>query len=242
MDIMAAQLKHLQPDIVACQECFISENGNADTLKFLADKLGMNYLFASGREKKRRFEGKLADSLSGLGVLSRYPIVSIETFDLPVTPEDDDRKAQQVAISLPGGKKMLITNVHLTHLRNAVSLRTAQAAFVADKTISANNYDYKIVCGDFNAQVNSTETNAFLTRANGIDCYTAGSGTEPRDSLIEALKHSRHICVDHIFALPKPNGTHPKFTGSAAVLNEPDPASGIYPSDHFGICTTLITD
>lgn len=242
MDILAAQLKQLKPDIIACQECFVSNESNADTLKFLADELGMNYLFAAGREKKRKFEAKLVDSLSGLGVLSVHPINAVEIFDLPVTPEDDDRKAQQVEILLPQEKKLLLTNVHLTHLRNAVPLRTAQAELVADRTIAPDGYQYKIVCGDFNAQPNSAEIKAFLTRARAIDCYTAGNGEEPRDSLIEHLKKHIHVCVDHIFSLPLPDNTYPDFVNASMVLNKPDEITGLYPSDHFGICATLITD
>jgi endonuclease/exonuclease/phosphatase family metal-dependent hydrolase len=239
--IMAEQLKLLKPDIVACQECFVSEEAKVNTLQFLAEELEMNYLFANGRSKKRLFEGKWVDSLSGLGILSIYPLLRVDTFDLPVIPEDNDRKAQQVEVCLTDGGKLLMTNVHLTHLSNAIELRKAQANFVADKTKALDNYHYKIACGDFNATPDSVEIDSFKMECTAIDCYTAGNGPEPRNTLVEALKKQKPICVDHIFALPVED-IYPNFINSAVVLNEPDTSTGIYASDHFGICTTLITD
>jgi len=75
--LMSDQLKHLKPAIIACQECFKSEETGADTLAFLAGGLGMNYYFLPGRSKKRLFKGKWIESLSGLGVMSKYPIENI---------------------------------------------------------------------------------------------------------------------------------------------------------------------
>lgn len=241
ISLLAEQLKALKPDIIACQECFISEEApHADTLKFLAGQLNMNYLFASGRSKRRYFEGKWVDSLSGLGILSVYPLTNVNTINLPAIAEDNDRKAQQVEVLLPDREKLLITNVHLTHLKNT-ELRKKQAEFVADKTKSLQNYPYSIVCGDFNAEPDSAEIKAFVSDSHAIDCYTAGDGYEPRYSLMENLQQKRHVCVDHIFALPFTNGAYPKFTDSAIVLNQPD-ATGVYPSDHFGISTTLLME
>jgi endonuclease/exonuclease/phosphatase family metal-dependent hydrolase len=243
MALMAARLKLLKADIIACQECFLSDEGGADTLKFLAGELNMNYLFANGRGKKRFFDGNWVESQSGLGILSVYPIVGIDVFSLPAISEDNDRKAQQVEVSLPGGKKVLVTNVHLTHLSHAAGLRKIQAEFVAAKAAALTNYRYKIVCGDFNAEQGTLEIEAFKTRCNALDCYTAGNGPEPRYSLEETLKAGRHVCVDHIFVLPMPDGNlYPKLIDSGIVLSEPDDETGLYASDHFGICTTLLIE
>jgi endonuclease/exonuclease/phosphatase family metal-dependent hydrolase len=241
ISLLAEQLKALKPDVIACQECFISEEApHANTLKFLAEQLNMKYLFTSGRSKKRYFEGKWVDSQSGLGILSVYPLHDVASISLPAVAEDNDRKAQQVEVLLPDGQKLLVTNVHLTHLKN-VALRKQQAEFVAEKTKSLQNYPYKIVCGDFNAEPSSAEVKAFINNSHAIDCYTAGNGYEPRYSLMENLQQKRHVCVDHIFAFPFTNGGYPNFTDSAVVLNQPD-ASGLYASDHFGISTTLLIE
>src|ERR1700743_746360 len=86
MRILAKQLKDLAPGIIAYQECFYSDEGNADTLKYLADTLNMNSCFLPGRSKKRGFNGRWVESLSGLGILSTYPIIGVKEFLLPDAP------------------------------------------------------------------------------------------------------------------------------------------------------------
>ena len=243
MQILAEQLKASNPAIIACQECFYSdETERADTLKFLAEKLNMNYAFVPARFKKRYFEGHWINSFSGLGILSLYPLSPVNRVNLPSVPGDDDRKVQQAETTLPGGARILITNTHLTHINN-VPARTAQAEALADIATSNKAFNYSLICGDFNAAPNSVETSAFMKRSGAIDCYTAGNGAEPRYSLAEAFAENKKICVDHIFALPVAGGSaYPRFTNSAIVLNVADKVSGLYSSDHFGISTQLVID
>jgi endonuclease/exonuclease/phosphatase family metal-dependent hydrolase len=241
MSILARQLKNLNPGIIALQECFCSDEANADTLKFLAGPLKMNHCFLPGRLKKRLFEEKWVESFSGLGILSTYPIEVVDQFDLPGEAEDNDRKVQQAAITLSNGSKVLLTNTHLTHLSNAGGLRRTQAEALAGFVTTHKLYRYHIVCGDFNAARGSVEIETFKCFSEAIDCYTAGNGVEPRYSLAAAHEANKLICVDHIFALPIPcTGKYPEFINSGVVLNVPDEATGLYPSDHFGICTTLV--
>jgi endonuclease/exonuclease/phosphatase family metal-dependent hydrolase len=241
MRILALQLKNLNADIIACQECFCSDEGNTDTLRFLAAGLKMNYCFLPGRFKKRLFEDKWVESLSGLGILSTYPITKAIQLELPGMPGDNDRKAQQAAINLPGGEQLLLTNTHLTHTDNKNGLRMAQAEALAGFVTTDKNYRYHIICGDFNASSGSVEIETFKCLSKAIDCYAAGEGIEPRYSLAEAYEANKYVCVDHIFALPVPRtGGYPEFVNSGIVLNVRDDSTGLYPSDHFGISTTLV--
>lgn len=243
MRILAKQLNELKPHIIACQECFYSEEAKADTLKFLAEELGMNYCFLPGRSKKRLFEGHLVNSTSGLGVLSAYPLNEFKHTDLPVVPEDNDRKAFTVSTALPNGTNMLLTTTHLTHLSHASGLRERQATALAAFVSTDITHPYHIICGDFNATPDSDEVIAFLAKSNAIDCYAAGNGPEPHYSLTDAYyKTNKQICIDQIFSLPLPDGGYPRFSNSAVVLNVPDDESGLYASDHFGITTTIVID
>jgi endonuclease/exonuclease/phosphatase family metal-dependent hydrolase len=242
LTLLAEQLNALSPCVIACQECFSSEEANADTLKFLSEALNMQFSFLPARFRKRLFKGNWVNSFSGLGILAAFPIRELENYILPEVPGDEQRKLQLVEIELPGENKMLIANTHLTHVRN-VELRKEQAGFVADKVSALANYKYRIICGDLNAVPGSSEIRELTTKAKAIDCYAAGSGAEPRYSLAEAYNRGIMICVDHIFALPYPaTNTYPDFVNSAIVLNSKDHEKGIYPSDHFGISTTLVID
>ncbi len=241
LPLLAQQLTLLQPDVIACQECFYSENAGADTLKYLSERLGMFYTFLPGRFKKRALQGKLLDSYSGLGVLSKFPIAKTDHIILPQAPGDEDRKALQVEINLPHEVQMLFTNVHLTHVAAAAQSRKLQAEALAEYVTAGKDHRFNIVCGDFNAQKGSEEIDAFISHANAIDCYEDGGGSEPRYSVADAFDEDRLICVDHIFAVPFSGRlSYPEFTASQIVLNQRDKVSGLYPSDHFGITTTLI--
>ncbi|MFI5136319.1 MAG: endonuclease/exonuclease/phosphatase family protein [Sphingobacteriales bacterium] len=240
MRLLAGQLKDLKPDIIACQECFYSDEGNADTLKFLAGQLKMKHCFLPGRLKKRLLEGKWVESFSGLGILSAYPIAFVNQFDLPAVPEDNDRKVQQAVICLPAGENILVTNTHLTHLQYPIGLRKIQAEALAGLVSADKDFRYHVICGDFNATSSSPEIETFINLTGAIDTYKAGKGAEPRYSLAGAYADNKLIGVDHIFALQAPgNGTYPEFINSGVVLNIPDEATGLYPSDHFGISTTM---
>jgi endonuclease/exonuclease/phosphatase family metal-dependent hydrolase len=242
MELLAVQLKELSPGIIACQECFKSEEARADTLGFLAEQLDMQSSFLPGRFKKRVFRQQWVNSYSGLGILSAYPLKTLEHYALPEAPGDEDRKLQIVEIDIPGGDKLLLANTHLTHLKNTTA-RTAQAGFVADAVSAKDSYKYRMVCGDFNSTQYSPEMQLLKLKAKAIDCYAAGGGIEPRCSLAEACEKNLMNCVDHQFALPvRGPGLYPQFENSGIVLNVKDKENGIYPSDHFGISTTLVID
>jgi endonuclease/exonuclease/phosphatase family metal-dependent hydrolase len=242
MGILAKQLKQLKPHVIACQECFYSADANADTLKFLANELNMNYCFLPGRSKKRLFEGRIVNSTSGLGILSVYPLTETGSFDLPVVPEDNDRKAFRADVTLPSGDKLTIITTHLTHLGQHKGLRKAQAEALAGFVTEETPNPYHIICGDFNATPDSEAVMAFRELAKAADCFTEGNGLEPRYSLTDAYyKANKQVCVDQIFTLPLPGTDHyPQFIDSEVVLNVPDKETGLYPSDHFGITTTLL--
>ncbi len=242
MQILASQLRALNPTIIACQECFYSDETGTDTLKFLAEKLSMNYAFVPARFKKRYFEGHWINSFSGLGILSPHPLKPVNRANLPSVPGDEDRKVQQAETTLPEGTRILITNAHLTHVNN-VPARKAQAEALADIATANKAFSYSIICGDFNAVPGSVEISTFMNISGSIDCYTAGNGAEPRYSLAEAFAENKRICVDHIFALPTTGeSAYPRFINSEIVLNVADKATGLYPSDHFGISTQLVID
>jgi endonuclease/exonuclease/phosphatase family metal-dependent hydrolase len=235
--LLADQLKTLTPHIIACQECFLSEDEKVDTLRFLAEELDMYYHFTPARFKTRLLGNDEVSSYSGLGILSAFPTKVFAEFDLPFSNADGKRKVQQMIIKVTDQKKLLLTNVHLTHLQNALELRKSQLTLIAQQTTD-QNFEYNIICGDFNTTPDSEEILYFKNQTKAIDCYENGGGKSPRISLIE---NNTERNVDYIFALPAGRLREcPTVTKSATVLNTAN-ESGIYPSDHFGISTTLIT-
>jgi endonuclease/exonuclease/phosphatase family metal-dependent hydrolase len=237
---LANQLKMLRPEVIACQECFSSNQGQLSTLDFLGSELQMNYQFVESRFKKRWFENQWVESYSGLGILSVYSFIKSSAFDLPGDNEDPERRIQRVLINLPNEKKLLITNTHLTHI-SRTPLRKIQLDHLAETISSCHDHDYHILCGDFNIPIDSEDFADFMNAAGAVDCYHAGSGEEPRYSMVNEFMHGRMLCLDHILALPPVTGQY-KFVNSQVVLNSLDEQTCLYGSDHFGITTTLIAE
>src|SRR5688572_7849894 len=99
--IMAEQLIEIQPDIIVCQECFMIEDSDVNTLDFMSRQLSMNKILTSARSKKRKFNNSEVTSISGLGVLSAFPLTLISEMELPFLPEDGERKIQIVTVDTP---------------------------------------------------------------------------------------------------------------------------------------------
>ena len=235
MLLMVEELKAIAPDIIACQECFQTKDENADTLNYLAEQLGMYQTFLPGREKSRYFDGGWRDSLSGLGILSRFPLTELPPVLLPLTSEDDERKLQQAIVTLPNGEHVLITNLHLTHISDAENTRLLQIeklAFVINQNQAHQNH---FICGDFNATSSSLEIESLQALSNIFDLYEEGDGDKPCISLAPEYHHFERVCVDFIFAQALPNATKHKVIKSSIVLNQYSEAFKTYPSDHFGI-------
>jgi endonuclease/exonuclease/phosphatase family metal-dependent hydrolase len=229
--LLKTQLGELKPDVVACQEVFKSDD--ADTGHELADALGMYYTFANARQKKRLFAGKLTDSESGLGLLSRYPILETATLPLPPHPDDTDRLAQFVWLSV-NGKPVLVVNTHLTHLRGQSELRQQQVAMLLAHPALADPSYTTFLCGDFNAEVHSPEIQFLLNHptVSVQNAYQLGNGTPPGYTLPDHSGNERNRCIDFIFSL-----SPVLITEAHVVLDSPD-SEGNYPSDHFGVLIT----
>jgi len=236
--LLAEELKTISPDIIACQECFQLQDGVANTLGYLAEHLGMHQLFLPGRNKPRYFEGKSQDSLSGLGILSRFPLTELPSVLLPLTSEDDERKLQQAKVTLPNGENVLFTNLHLTHISDAEHTRLLQIEKLAS-IINQNQTHHHIICGDFNSTSSSLEIEKLKALSNICDLYAEGDGDKPCISLTPEYHHFEPVCVDFIFGQMLQNSSKPKVIASSVVLNQYNQALKTYPSDHFGIYVNI---
>jgi endonuclease/exonuclease/phosphatase family metal-dependent hydrolase len=233
------QYQHPGPQVILCQECFRTIDEKVDTLGFLSAALNMPAWFVPCRQKHRSLEGIMTDSFSGLGILTNLPVSHQTAIDLPSHPADGGRKAQLLTVEIFPGVSMLMVNVHLTHLRNSEALRIQQLETVL-REIQCSDAAYRIIGGDFNAEIYSTEIQLLKGRGQVADCYQLGGGQEPRCTLLSSRQDSTPQCVDHLFVSGPAAKPHPLFTRSEIILDRPDRLSGLYPSDHFGIRVHLL--
>lgn len=104
LDRIAQVIAGLQADIIGLQEVDDgwSRSGMVDQARYLADQLGMQYVFGTAFSR--------GSSRFGNAVLSRYPIVFWDQFRLPSVKEP--RTLVRTRIDL-GGQDIEFCNVHL---------------------------------------------------------------------------------------------------------------------------------
>ena len=255
--VLEKELKESEAQVILCQECFRSADGNVDTLEHLSQTLGMPAWYVPCRRKERMLADRWVDSFSGLGILTSLPVMNERVIDLPSDAIDGGRQAQLLTIELAAGQTLSIANVHLTHLPDD-ELRRRQLQAVLEN-MNDSDASFRIIGGDWNAATHSPILNEMMDRTPAADCYVLGQGADPRYSLLSFYRKGVSVCVDHFFALPlraaesgssegqslavcgnrsKPS-IYPSFIRAGVVLNRPDAGSGLYPSDHFGIRVTL---
>jgi endonuclease/exonuclease/phosphatase family metal-dependent hydrolase len=144
--LMRDGLADLSADVICLQEAFATPG--ADTARELGAALGFVVHLAPARFKPRLHEGRMAQSSSGLAILTRWPGSSCSMM-LPSDPQDGERIAQRLDLRI-GDRALRVLNLHLTHLRGAAELRATQLqralAWASDGWTGG-----LVVAGDMNA-------------------------------------------------------------------------------------------
>ncbi|GAB3221022.1 endonuclease/exonuclease/phosphatase family protein [Spirosoma arcticum] len=238
LTLLKSQLSALQPDVIAAQEVF-RVNG-ADTGRELANALDMHYAFAPARRKVRLFEGQLTDSESGLGILSKVPILKTDMLPLSPHPDDIDRLAQLAWLNV-NGISVLIINTHLTHLRGQSELRKQQISTLLGHPALTNPDSTVFLCGDFNAEAHSPEIQFLLNHpaVSVRNAYQLGHGNQPGYTMPDRTGNQLNSgrCIDFIFLVTSASQLPVVINEARVVLDVPDKADN-YPSDHFGVMIT----
>lgn len=96
----------------------------------------------------------------GVGLLSRYPILSSERILLPNPENKEQRVLLEAQIELPGKKIITVLSTHLEH--SSATTRLAQVEFIKDHVNKINTP--VILGGDLNAPPNSKEISEGLSQ------------------------------------------------------------------------------
>ena len=159
----------------------------------------------------------------GNAILTRLPVLQHDWKKLE--PLDDFRTALRVRVSV-GGRAVDIVNTHLAWQEDAAAVRARQISDLLswlpqDGTPLA-------VMGDFNA----VQEDAGLATLTGARFFSGLPRGTVRTTLNPAKNHPDRV-IDHIFLEPE------FFTPGPASLIGDRPTNGEYPSDHFGVVTTV---
>lgn len=238
MRVLIEQLAAIEPDVIALQESFRSDDVCGDTAGVLASALRMHAFYTPARRKERKFGEVMAMSESGMALLSRVPWSRTESVVLPMDPRDGERIAQVARLDLDGAL-VTFANLHLTHLREADDLRARQLGALLAHPLIESAQGPVIALGDFNTAADGPVLSPLIggdTRFSVRDTWNLGGGSGERGTLVNPAAQGR--CVDYILSIARDEAAHPRFSSSKMVLQEPD-CDGNYPSDHFGVATTL---
>lgn len=175
----AAVLDQLDPDIIGLQEVdsVVGRSGHADQAALIAGILGMEHTFGAFMD----FDG----GRYGMAILSRYPIVSSRTIDLP-PGEQEPRIALAAEIELPGGQVITAINVHFDWLSNDAS-RVSQARRLA--AVLDTLTGPWILMGDFNDHPASRTLRVFRDLVQPISKPIDEAETFPADSPDREIDH-----------------------------------------------------
>lgn len=239
LELLAAGLAELAPDVVLLQEALATPDGALDTAAWLGDRLGLAHVSAPARPKRRLVEGRELATTSGLALLSAFPLRRHERLPLPSDPVEGERFALLAEVVV-GQRRLLLVNLHLAPGPEQGAPRGAQLAAIVAHPWLAGTWDACLLGGDFNLPAAGLPPLLVgLTELDVRDAYPAGGGREPRATCPADRPPATGRCIDLVVSLAPAPGAHPGFTESAVVLDRPG-ADGVLPSDHRGVATTLV--
>ena len=198
------ELTALRADVVLLQE--VDKNriwsGRVDQAAYLADRLGMEYAFATNVLRP-------GDSRYGTAVLSRFPILESANTLLPRPPGTQQRGLLRVVVEAAPGERVSLYTTHLEH--TSEQARIAQARAAAD-VIRQDPYP-AVIGGDMNSRPASTAMTTLRTVAQdswlvaGQDAGLTHPSASPR-SRIDYLYTRGDVDVDAIATYPSAVSDH----------------------------------
>ncbi|MGD9558258.1 MAG: endonuclease/exonuclease/phosphatase family protein [Mangrovibacterium sp.] len=175
-------IRQYQPDIIALQELDYktTRNTGIDFTTKLGAALGMFPVFG----RTIYYQG----GEYGIGVLSRYPFLSVKTEPLPSPAGTKEQRAVLITgIRLPSGRDIRFASTHLDHSTDAIGSAMAAAL----NNLLLNDQTPTIVGGDFNAQPESG------TIANVMQPWRRFCNNDPTAPDNPTKK------IDYLFGYPK---------------------------------------
>jgi len=234
-----AGLRQLAPDVIGLQE--VLRFPEMDQAALLSEGLGYEVAWGMSSEGH--------GFPTGNAILSKWPIVRREVIPLPNGGSDEQRSVVFAELDSPFGKipvfcTHLNWKLHHGHIRQLqVRALTAAAARLAPEGSFP-----AIVMGDFNAEPDSDEIRYLrgLTGLGGECVYfadafgVAGEGPgftfSKRNDFAAPLREPERR-IDYIFVRDPDDAQRGEPTGARVCFDERH--EGTFPSDHFGVITTI---
>lgn len=244
LDMTIQELRRLQPDVIALQEASVSRtHGNVP--QRIAHALGYQMVFTSATE--RIFGIGLLDRViiwvlgfkEGPAILSRYPIIASEVYDLPrCRYRLDPRILLRVEIDIPDGP-VQVFSAH-TSKGDECQLQQVGEVFQAHRGTGQ-----AFLMGDLNTGEQSSVLTGWQKKPGFTDVFRVANpgvsgGTVWQDIHVERSTADRR--VDFIFLLNGRNGNSPIVRSSRLAFDRPGHlpnGAALWPSDHRGVLADI---
>ena len=246
MELVAAALRELKPDVVGLQEVREVPGQLPNQAETLATAAGYDHVFVPAMP--------FAGGQEGLAILSREPILEHVAFGLPHAQPSERR----ILLSARATFETISLWVHTTHLnyRLAHGKQREDQVQAIDSIVAARAGDTpSVLMGDFNARPEADEIRwlrGLVTlsgrrtyyqdawdRLHSGECGWTCARANPYTTGLAFLEPDRRI--DYIFVTPMRRDGRATVRSCRIVLNQPA-ADGVYASDHFGLLAEIQMD
>ena len=232
-------LRRLAPDVIGMQE--VLRYGDFDQAGMVSEGLGYHVAWGVASENHGFPVGN--------AILSKWPILRSETIALPNGGSDESRSLVFAELDSPYGKVPFFVT-HLNWKLHHGHVRCLQVRAIARAVAERAPIDGfpPIVTGDFNAEPNSDEIR-FMTGLTGLggNCVyfadsfgVAGEGEgatfSKRNPFAEPLREPERR-IDYVFVRGPDDVQRGEPRDCRVCFDEP--FEGTFPSDHFGVITTI---
>lgn len=244
LDMSIQELQQLQPDIIALQEASDSrKHGNVP--KRIAEALGYQMVFEpatqhiSGIGLLDRLITSAIGFKEGPAILSRYPIVASEIYDLPRCQHRmDPRILLRAAIDAPDGP-IQVFSAHTSRGDECQLQRVGELFREYRGTGRA------ILMGDLNTGEQSSVLTEWQGEPGFIDVFRVANpgvtgGTVWQNIHVEWPTTDRR--VDFIFLVDGKHGSRPVVRSSRLAFDQPGRlpnGDALWPSDHRGVLADI---
>ena len=243
LEITIRELKRLDPDIVVVQEASESRR-HGHVPDRLARALGFQVVFAPATEHlfgagvlARIIVGVLGFK-EGSAVLSRFPIVASEVYELPrCTSWIDRRILLRADLQTPGG---------LLHLFSTHTARgdECQVDRVGDIVRAHQAVGPSVLVGDFNMPESAQELARLRGDGGFVDAFRRANPAATGSTVWQRIRTAESTAtrrVDFVWLL-NGKGSNLTVRSSQVVLDQPERLSDgsyLWPSDHYGVMADL---
>ena len=242
LEMVVEELRGLDPDIIGLQEASEGrQRGNVAAR--LAAQLGFHHVYMAANprpftsDRANRVIASLLNFSEGPAIVSRFPIATWESLDLPrCGRRADSRLLLRATLQSPWGG-LDVFSVHTIG-------EACQIGRVAQLVRNRRGPIPSVLMGDFNAAEGSVAIAAITRNGGFIDAFRTVNPSSPGPTVwqrIDAPAPMAQRRVDYIFVIPGAEYGG-RVLSSRVILNTPrrlPNGETLWPSDHHGVLAEM---